>query len=139
MGVMSEELRKLATRWFEGVWNERRPELIHELMAPECVAHLEGRKVMGPGEFEQVYHGMLEALPDMRVTVEDVVAERDNAVVRWVCHATHMGGDLLADGGRPVVFSGITWFQFRDGKIVEGWDRWNQAGLFFRPENSETH
>lgn len=135
---MSDQLRILATRWFEGLWKQRQSEVIHELMAPECVAHLEGREVTGPNEFEQVYHGMLEALPDMEVAIEEIVTEGDNAVVRWVCHATHHGGDPFSGEGRPVVFSGITWFRFRNGKIVEGWDRWNQAGLFFRSENVRT-
>lgn len=132
---MSDQPRVLAARWFEEVWNQRRPEMIAELMAPDCVAHLEGHEVKGPGEFVQIYNDMLEALPDMRVTIEDIVAEADNAVVRWVCHASHRGGDFVGEAGRPVMFSGITWFRFRDQKIIEGWDRWNQAGLYFRPEN----
>jgi steroid delta-isomerase-like uncharacterized protein len=131
---MSDPLRTLALRWFEEVWNQRRPEVIHEMMALDCQAHLEGRELTGPAEFEQVYHEMLAAFPDMYVTVEEVVVERDNAVARWRCQATHQGGDLIPGGGRPVVYSGITWFKFREGKIVEGWDRWNQAGLYFRPE-----
>lgn len=133
---MSDQIRALATRWFEEVWNQRRPEMIAEFMAPDCVAHLEGREVTGPQEFLGIYQGMLEALPDMRVIVEEVVADRENGVVRWTCQATHQGGDLIPGGGRPVMFSGITWFKFREGKIVEGWDRWNQAGLYFRPEGN---
>ena len=131
---MSDELRTLATRWFDDVWNQRRLEVVHEIMAPECVAHMEGRELAGPQEFQRACQEMLEALPDMRVTVEEVAVEGENAVVRWVCHATYQGGEFLSEGGRPVVFSGITWLKFQNGKIVEGWDRWNQAGLFFRPE-----
>jgi hypothetical protein len=30
---------------------------------------------------------------------------------------------------RGVSVSGITWFRFKNGKVVAGWDRWNAGGL----------
>lgn len=135
---MSEQVRLLASRWFEEVWNQRRRDVIRELFAPEAIAHLEGRDVKGPEEFERVRDEMIEAMPDLRIIVEEIVVEGDNAVVRWVCQATHRGSDLVADGGRVVQFGGLTWMKFRNGQIVEGWDRWNQAGLYFRPDIAES-
>src|SRR5688500_18808933 len=108
---MGEPTRVLATRELEESWNQRRPEMRHEAMAPACVAHMEGREGVGAGAFEGFYHEMLEALPDVQLSVEEVIVETENAVVRWLAKATHRGGDLLADGGRPVVYSGITWFK----------------------------
>ena len=131
---MSEELRQLASRWFEEVWNQRRREVIRELFAAEGLAHLEGREVKGPEEFERVRDEMIDAMPDLQIIVEEIAVEGDNAIVRWLCQATHRGSDLIPDGGRAVQFSGLTWLKFRNGQIVEGWDRWNQAGLYFRPE-----
>jgi predicted ester cyclase len=62
------------------------------------------------------------AFPDMRLTVEDQVAEGDKVVTRWSGEMTHLG-ELAgaAPTGNRVTISGITIERFEDGKIVEAW------------------
>ena len=51
-------------------------------------------------------------------------------VVRWAAAGTHTGPGLgVPPSGRKVRFRGMTWMRFRDGKLVEGQDSWNLAGL----------
>src|SRR5262249_51971218 len=72
----------------------------------------------------------LSAFPDLQITVEGTVAEGDEVVVRWSVQATHVGDGLgLPATGRAVSFRGMTWIRYRNGKMIEGWDCWNQAGL----------
>jgi steroid delta-isomerase-like uncharacterized protein len=123
--------KELAQRWFEELWNQRRPEVIHEMMEPGAVACTEGGLVTGPEVFlEQMYRPLTTTFPDLHVRVEGVVEDGDEAVVRWTASGTQGGafGPLPASG-RTVRFSGMTWFRFRDGRIVEGCDRWNFHGL----------
>ena len=64
------------------------------------------------------------------LSVENVVASGDDAVVRWRFTGTHRGTIFGVTGsGRPIDVHGMTWLRFRDGKIVEGWDGWNVGGL----------
>jgi steroid delta-isomerase-like uncharacterized protein len=127
---MPDDSRVLARRWFEEVWNERRSETIDELMASDAVGHLEGLEAVGPDAFKTARAALLGAFPDMRVTVEDVIADGEHAVVRWRVDGTHHGDDLgFARTGRPVAFRGLTWLRFVDGRLVEGWDAWNQGAL----------
>jgi len=122
--------RQLAIRWFEEVWNQRRRATIHELVAPAAAGHLEGQEIAGSEEFSLFADELLNALPDLAVTIEDVVADEENAVVRWRFHGTHKGKGMgLEPTGREVFCSGMTWLKFREGKIVEGWDRWNHGAF----------
>ena len=121
----------LALRWFEEVWNQRRTDTIDELLTDESVSYSESGPLRGSREFRERAHAVsLSAFPDLRITVEGTVAEGDEVVVRWSVQATHLGDGLgFPPTGRAVSFRGMTWIRFRDGKMIEGWDCWNQAGL----------
>jgi predicted ester cyclase len=128
---MSENANtQLVRRWFEDVWNRRHEATIHELLDPEAVGHLEGVDVHGVAEFLEVRASLLGAFPDLRVTLESVIASGDDVVLRWSASATHRGPELgIAPTNRAVTFRGMSWFRFANGRIVEGWDSWNQGGL----------
>jgi steroid delta-isomerase-like uncharacterized protein len=129
-GMENENIR-LARRWFEEVWNQRRTDTIDELLTDESVCQSESGILRGPQEFKDQNHAVfLSAFPDMRITVEAIVGEGDDVVVRWVVTGTHAGDSLgFPATGRKVCFRGMTWIRFSGGKMVEGWDCWNQTGL----------
>lgn len=110
-------------RWFEEVWNERNEATIDELLTPTSVCHTESGPIVGPGQFRVgMYIPFLAAFPDLKVTVEDAIAENDRAVVRWSASGTHQGAGLgIAPTGRTVAFRGMTWVTVADGKLGEGW------------------
>jgi steroid delta-isomerase-like uncharacterized protein len=127
---MPTDNERVARRWFEEVWNTRRDETIEELMQPQSLGHMEGGDVRGPGDFKAVRKEMLTAFPDLRVTVEDTLGDGEKVAVRWSAAGTHKGTALgLEATNAPVAFRGITWLVIRDGKIIEGWDAWNQGKL----------
>jgi len=62
------------------------------------------------------------AMPDLRVTVERTVADRDLVAVHWKA----VGTNSVAAGGMPgkgdrVGIEGMTFFRFSAGLIVEEW------------------
>jgi steroid delta-isomerase-like uncharacterized protein len=128
---MATENVSLARRWFEEVWNQRRTDTIDDLLTDESVSHSESGPLRGKREFKERAHAVfLSAFPDLRMTVEGTVAEGDQVVVRWAATGTHLGDGLgFPATGQKVAFRGMTWIRFRDGKMVEGADCWNQAGL----------
>ena len=121
----------LARRWFDEVWNQRRDDTILELLDPNIVGQMEGVDVRSPEDFLKARAGLLDGFPDLQVTVDDVVAEGDNVVVRWSASGTHKGAGLgIAPSKRRVSFRGMSWIVFSNGRIVKGWDSWN-LGRFF--------
>lgn len=121
----------IARRWFEEVWNERKEQTVYEMMAPDAVGHVEGGEITGPGEFVNLfYRPLLAAFPDLRVTLDAVVASESNAAVRWTFEGTHRGEFLgIAGTARKVKVRGMSWIRIEDGKLMEGWDSWNMSAM----------
>ena len=127
---MTEQNRKLAERWFEEVWNRKNETIIDQIMAPNAIGHMEGVEAVGPQEFKNVRTALLKAFPDLQVTVEATATDADVVVARWRASGTHRGplfGIEATD--TQVTFRGMTWFVIKQGKLVEGWDAWNQGAL----------
>ena len=120
-------------RWFQEVWNEGRTETVHDLLSPDAVVMGQRgaeAEIRGPEEFVKFVREIRGAFPDIKVTVEDVFAADDKVVLRWSGVMTHTGDALgLPPTNRTVRSRGITIARFADGKIVEGWDNWDQLGM----------
>jgi predicted ester cyclase len=101
-------------------------------MAADARGHLEGgEEIVGPDQFLQFQNAVLQAIPDMRIEVFKALSEGDHACFLWIAKGTHSGeGFGLKPTGKAVSFRGTTWLRVIDGKISEGWDCWNQGGLF---------
>jgi predicted ester cyclase len=60
------------------------------------------------------------AVPDWRVTIDDLVGEGDKVVVRWTGRGTHSGPwQGRPPTGRTVTTTGIDIERMADGKIVQ--------------------
>ena len=62
------------------------------------------------------------AMPDLKVTVERTVADKDLVAVHWKV----VGTNTVAAGGMPgngarIGIEGMTFFRFSSGRIVEEW------------------
>ncbi len=127
---MYQTTAMVARRWFEEVWNDNRDAAIDELMHPEAVFHMEGADVRSPDEFRQMRNAFMSAFPGLHIEVEDVVSNGDHAVVRWRFHGTH-GGSGFGERAtaQRITLRGMSWAVVRDGKVIEGFDSWNIAGL----------
>jgi steroid delta-isomerase-like uncharacterized protein len=124
------DARELGRRWFEEVWNQRRQESIDELMAPDSYGHVEGGEYRGPQGFREMQGMFLSALPNVHIEIEDIIADGDRAAVRWHARGTHSGeGFGFEASKREIDVRGTTWMVVKEGKIVEGWDTWNLAGM----------
>jgi predicted ester cyclase len=63
------------------------------------------------------------AFPDIRFTIEDLVAEGDKVVYRYSARATHKGEFMnIAATGKQITFTGIVISRVADGKFQEDWE-----------------
>ena len=131
--MAAEENIQLMRRWFQEVWNEGRIQTVYELLSPDAVATGQrggDKELRGPEEFVKFMKEIRGAFADIRVKVEDVFGAGDKVVLRWSAIMTHTGDTLgLPASGRTVRSRGITIARIVDGKIVEGWDNWDQLGM----------
>lgn len=132
--LMTEAHNKaLVRRWFDEVWNQGKEATIDELFAANGVGYGLGDsdvEVRGPAEFKPFVRNLRASLSDLRITLEDVVAEGDKAMVRLTLDGTHDGPGLgVPATGRPIRIAGIVLVRIAGGQIVEGWNSWDQLGL----------
>ena len=127
---MSAENKNLARRWFEEVWNQGRASAIDEMLAPNAVVHGLGLQGGTVAEFKQFHAGYRNAFPDVNIRVDGLVAEGDLVTIRWSGSATHLGDGLgFPATGRPAQFTGMSVVRVENGKLVEGWNNFDQLGL----------
>jgi hypothetical protein len=81
-----------------------------------------------------------ESFPDVRYEIEDVIVERDLAVLRWSASGTQLGAfGPIPPTKRSVSWSGIHIFRIREGRFVEYWvesdslGRLRQLGVELQP------
>ena len=130
---MKTDATALVHRWFEEVWNQGREATIDELFGEDGVALGLGAgeaPVYGPAGFKVFWRNIRAALPDVRISVEDTVAEGEKVAARVVLEGTHRGEGLgVSPTGHRVKIAGIVLVQFANGRIIRGWNSWDQLGL----------
>jgi steroid delta-isomerase-like uncharacterized protein len=128
-----EENVALMKRFFKEVWNEGNTQTIYHLLDENVVATGQdqpGIEIHGPGDFVALYHRLRGAFPDIRITVEDGFGALDKVAIRWSAVMTHTGEYLgIPATKKNVRISGITIAQIKNGKVVRGWDNWDQLAL----------
>jgi len=71
-----------------------------------------------------------KAFPDLRVTVEDQIAEGDIVVSRFTMTGTHQGEFAgVPATGKPVKMTGISIHRIAGGQIQEGWLNFDALGM----------
>lgn len=139
--VMSiKENKTIVLRSFKGFDKGDSNEL-QELTASNFVDHnpLPGQApgVVGIKQASDVYR---TAFPDAKVIIEDLVAEKDEVVVRWTGCGLHKGEFLgIPPSGRPVEMRGISIFRVANGKIVEQWSELNLFDIMLQIGSISLH
>jgi hypothetical protein len=72
----------------------------------------------------------LDALPDLRVTIEEMMAEGDKVAVRRSYKGTHRGEMLgIPATGKQLRVGGISIFRLAQGRIAEHWEQLDRLAL----------
>ena len=103
-----EEIKTIAERWQEEVFNNKNVDAIDELLDTNYVLHT--TNIQGLAAAKAEFAKIIRDSPDLRVTTEDMIAEGDKVAYRWT----------LREGGN-VRSTGITILRIVGGKIVEDW------------------
>jgi steroid delta-isomerase-like uncharacterized protein len=129
---MSEGNKNIVRRLFEEVWNKGNLQVTDDLFTPNYTHHDSSTPDVGRGPESERKRATLyrTAFPDLRLTVEDIIAEGETVVARWSCRGTHKG-DLngIAPTGKHVNITGISIARFTNGKMSEGFVNWDALSL----------
>jgi len=127
-----EENKAIARCLYEEVFNKGNLAALDDLMSSGYVDH----NPLSPGQApdregaKQGLSVLRTALPDLRVTIEDIVAEGDKVVCRLTLRGTQKGEFMgVAASGEQITAALISIVRIADGKIVERWGISDQLGL----------
>jgi predicted ester cyclase len=119
-----ERNKAVSRRWIE-VFNARDNAGEADVRARDYVAYAPVSLEPAPLDSEawtRFLAGFVEAFPDLRLTVEDAVAEGDLVAQRVRFEGTHTGEfQGLPPTHRRVALSGLELNRFVDGRVAEHW------------------
>ena len=119
-----EENAALVRRRYDEVLSGHDLAVVDELHAEDYAFHPSsgGRAAAGDDAEEARLARLLAAFPDLRATVESLVAEGDLVAVRWTATGSHRGEHLgVAATGRQVTMAGMAFHRVACGQIAETW------------------
>jgi steroid delta-isomerase-like uncharacterized protein len=128
---MSEANKALVRRMANEVMNNGNLRVVDEIIAPNAVNHSNPPGFpAGTAGVKQMVTMYRSAFPDMRITIEDLVAEGDKVVARWSATGTHRGELMgIPATGKRVTVTGIEINRIAGGKIAEHWEIFDQLSM----------
>ena len=129
---MSEQNKTVVRRLFDELWNKGNLLVADELIAPAYLHHDDSTPDLGKGpEGEKKRVNLYRtAFHDLRLSIEELLAEGETVVARWSCRGVHKGElNGIAPTGKQIAITGVTICRFANGKIVEGFVNWDALGL----------
>ena len=119
-----EQNKATARRWSEELWGRGNLAVADEIIAPDYVRHDPGDPfpARGPEDVKRLVAMLRTMLPDLRIEVEEIVAEGELVVSRYTTTATDTRGFMgKPPTGKSIRTSAMQMFRFDHGKIVESW------------------
>lgn len=116
-----EQNKALAAQYFEA-WNEGDFEAMGEILATDYVYYFLGLPPINMSKDEMIGFAMSmrSGFPDLKVDIQQTIAEGDMIVLRAILTGTHEGEFRgIQPTGNKIEFTTIVTFRIEDGKIVE--------------------
>jgi steroid delta-isomerase-like uncharacterized protein len=128
---MSEANKALVRRGIEETVNKGNFSVMDEILSTDYVYRepTVGEK-RGRAGFRELITMYRNAFPDVKVTIDEQIAEGDKVVTRWNATGTHRG-ELFgtAPTGKQVRVQGIIVSRIANGKIVEETEVYDALGM----------
>jgi predicted ester cyclase len=111
-----DQMKKFVREHFEDFVNQRKAAVIRKNMTADFYDHDgPGGKPTGVDGDEQMMIAMYKSMPDLHVTIEEMVAEGDKVMCRNVWRFTDTAS------GQKMQFHGFVLWRFEEEKIAERW------------------
>jgi predicted ester cyclase len=126
---MTTEAERLAVRYFEELFNERRADVAGEINAAAYVEHatapfesVEPGAVHGPTLVGETVRWLVGEFPDLRFRIEAIVSAGDTVVARVIGEGTNLGAmGAMPPTGRRFSAASSHWFRVEAGSLAEHW------------------
>src|SRR5262245_32405157 len=127
MTTAEEATNKATTKQLDEALNSGDHELIaktiDKVTAPDALIRTPLPIEASGAELAKIlFARLLQAYPDLHITIEDLIAEGDKVVSRNTVTGTHQGEYMgIPPTGKSVTYNEVIINRFVDGRIVETW------------------
>jgi steroid delta-isomerase-like uncharacterized protein len=126
--MATEENKTAVRRVFEEIMNKGKLQTVDELVADDY--RVTDPPGIPPGKegFRALVNMYRTGAPDLKMTIEDLIAEGDQVAVRWVATGTLTGEMMgMPPTGQRVTFRAISWFRLVNGRLAEEWTQFKAS------------
>jgi steroid delta-isomerase-like uncharacterized protein len=136
---MAKHNKNLVYRYYREVWNHQNMALINQFFASNHINHHlfshPGISSSGTEGLRQLVIAFRAALPDLYLTVEDMVGQWNKVAIRFTIQGTHKAELLgLAPNGQQITLSGMIIHHIANERITETWISHDFASAIQQPE-----
>ena len=112
------------------ILNTGKFELLNHVISDDYDG-VQGEK--GPTGFAQAVAPVRAAFPDIKWTIDDIIAEGDEVMTRWSWIGTYTNAfNGVPPTHQTITHHAITIFKFSNGKISKGWMESDRLGFFLQ-------
>ena len=140
-GSIAEENKTLLYNYIEAM-NKKNEGFLDNYFAEDYIYHGPAGELDAEG-FKATHKMFLSAFPDIKASIEDIIAADDKVVTRWKMSGTHQGElQGMPPSGKKVTFTGIIITKVVESKVAEEWEAFNllsimkQIGAIPSPPNN---
>ena len=128
---MSEQNKTLVRHIIEEIVNQGNLELVNQFISPEYTYF---EPTVGPMKAREGYMAIVttyrNAFPDMKLTIEEQLAEGDSVVTRWRAGGTHRGELMgIAPTGKRVSVQGVVISRVKNGQLADDFESYDVQGM----------
>ncbi len=129
--MSGDQNKATVQRWVEEVWNRGSFALADDVIASTYEMHGGAPSpIRGPAGITQYIAAYRQGMPDLHLTVDDLVAEADKVAWRFTARGTQTDTLLgIPPSGKSAVVTGIVISRFAKGKWQEDWVSFDALGM----------
>ncbi|MDA4122656.1 MAG: ester cyclase [Thaumarchaeota archaeon] len=130
MVVGLEQNKATIRRWYAEL-DKANLKALDDILSPHIVVHFPGETgPIGRDEYMKINRKFFAGFSDFQTTVLDQIGEGDKVVTRAMHSVVHTGEyEGVRPSGKRLSYSYIAIDRFEDGKVVEHWVEYDEAGL----------
>jgi steroid delta-isomerase-like uncharacterized protein len=128
---MSKQANIEAQTKFGEAVNSGNLEIMNDLVAPDAIENDPAPgQAKGPKGYIDFFTKLRTAFPDLKLEVEQQVADDDNVAFAYTMTGTHKGDfNGIPATGKSVKARGLQISKFKNGKMIERWGSSDELGI----------
>ncbi len=128
--MSTEKNKKIILRLFGEGMLEQKFEVFDELIADTFMNHGVPNPGKGPQGYKIFATQFLKAFPDMKINIQQIIAEGDTVAIRGFIYGTHNGEFMgIPPTNKKIRINYFDFWKIRDGKCIENWVQMDMAGI----------